>query len=75
MLDPQAPISPGQTEGRRRHSMVLSIGSIPIYVKSATRLKHDGGEKDNLITLGSVLGLFFLLPVSHYPTDFRVTDK
>ena len=45
MLDPQAPISPGQTEGRRRHSMVLSIGSIPIYVKSATRLKHDGGKR------------------------------
>ncbi len=49
MLDPQAPISPGQTEGRRRHSMVLSIGSIPIYVKSATRLKHDGGKKITLL--------------------------
>lgn len=49
VLDPQAPISPGQTEGRRRHSMVLSIGSIPIYVKSATRLKHDGGKKITLL--------------------------
>ena len=47
---------------------LCNIGSIPIYVKSATRLKHDGGKKI-ISLLWEAFRVYFF--ITGFPLSYR----